>query len=156
MDGEHTIERCKVVTEAVLHEVFHQLNHQKVSLEGMILKPSMVIAGSECSKQASIDEVASHTLDVLLRTVPAAVPTINFLSGGQSAELATQHLNRMNELRPDLPWELSFSYGRALQQPSLQAWGGKVENVDAARQALHKRAKLNGLATKGEYQESME
>jgi len=156
MDGDHTIERCKQVTEYVLETVFEQLHRNKVILEGMILKPSMVIAGQDCKQQASVEQVANDTMDVLLRTVPAAVPTINFLSGGQSAELATQHLNMMNKLHPNLPWTLSFSYGRALQAPSLNAWHGKKENVKTAQDLLFKRCKLNGLAVAGEYSESME
>lgn len=156
MDGDHSIERCKVVTEKVLQAVFEELHRNKVVLEGMILKPSMVIAGQDCKQQASVEQVARDTIEVLLRTVPAAVPTINFLSGGQSAELATQHLNMMNKLYPNLPWTLSFSYGRALQAPSLDAWHGKKENVKAAQDLLFKRCKLNGLAVSGEYNDSME
>lgn len=155
MDGDHNIERCAVVTEFVLHCVFHELYLQKVSLENMILKPSMVISGSECLQQANVETVARETVKVLKRTVPVAVPTINFLSGGQSAELATQHLNAMNQLF-DAPWQLSFSYGRALQAPSLDAWQGKIENVKAAQDQMHKRAKLNSAASKGEYKASME
>lgn len=155
MDGDHTIQRCSEVTEFVLHTVFHELCLQRVLLEGIILKPSMVISGSECLQQTNVETVASETVKVLKRTVPAAVPTINFLSGGQSAELATQHLNAMNQLF-DIPWHLSFSYGRALQAPSLDAWHGKVENVKAAQEQMHKRAKLNSAASKGEYKVSME
>lgn len=156
MDGDHDLERCFEATEAVLHQVFHHLNTQGVILEGMILKPSMVIPGNTCKKQASVDDVANATVKVLQRTVPAAVPTINFLSGGQSAELATAHLNAMNANHPQLPWQLSFSYGRALQAPSLETWHGDAAKVDAAKQALHKRAKLNGAASQGTYQEAME
>lgn len=156
MDGSHTIERCAEVTEVVLEEVFHQLQLNNVFLEGIILKPSMVIAGSTCKTQAAIDEVATQTVTILKRTVPAAVPTINFLSGGQTAEVATAHLNRMNQLFSDLPWQLSFSYGRALQAPSLQAWHGKAENLAAAQELMQKRAKLNGLATQGKYDTNME
>ena len=156
MDGKHTIERCFNATETVLHHVFHELHLQGIILEGIVLKPSMVIPGSECEKQASVAEVANATVQVLQRTVPAAVPTINFLSGGQSAELATQHLNAMNQCSNLLPWQLSFSYGRALQAPSLELWRGKAENVAAAQNELHKRAKLNGAAAKGEYKDQME
>lgn len=155
MDGNHTIERCYEVTEAVLHAVFNALYRHKILLEGIILKPSMVISGNECTKQASVQEVAEQTLAVLRRCVPAAVPTINFLSGGQSSEVATAHLNAMNKGRNN-PWYLSFSYGRALQDHALKAWRGKAENVPAAQQALHKRIKLNGLATLGQYDGSME
>lgn len=156
MDGKHDLKRCQIATENVLQEVFHQLNLQGILLEGIILKPSMVIQGSECQTQASVDEVANATVSTLLRTVPAAVPTINFLSGGQSAELATAHLSAMNRNHPNLPWQLSFSYGRALQAPSLTIWQGDIRNVEAAKQALHKRAKLNGAATQGQYEASME
>ncbi|MFN7096671.1 MAG: class I fructose-bisphosphate aldolase [Gammaproteobacteria bacterium] len=156
MDGEHTIERCKVVTEEVLHTVFNHLFDNKVMLEGMILKPSMVTAGEACLVQASVEQVAANTLEVLLRTVPAAVPTINFLSGGQSAALATQHLNEMHKLMAHMPWNLSFSYGRALQAPSMDIWRGKTENVAAAQDALYKRAKLNSLACFGNYHSHME
>ena len=156
MEGSHTIERCAEVTEAVLHEVFHELEINNVCLEGIILKPSMVIAGSTCSTQASVDTVAELTLAVLKRAVPAAVPTINFLSGGQSAELATEHLNRMNQMDKNLPWQLSFSYGRALQAPSLQCWQGDKSKVSEAQDIMHIRAKLNGLATMGDYNTGME
>jgi fructose-bisphosphate aldolase, class I len=155
MDGDHTLERCSIVTDFVLHCVFSELWLQKVSLEGMILKPSMVTAGSECPQQADIETVARETVKVLKHTVPAAVPTINFLSGGQSAELATQHLNAMNQLG-DTPWQLSFSYGRALQAPSLDIWHGKSENIKAAQDKLRHRAKLNSVATQGKYQKRME
>jgi len=151
MDGEHSIERCAEVTEAVLHEVFHELNINNVLLEGIILKPSMVIAGQDCKRPASVDKVAEYTVKILKRTVPSAVPTINFLSGGQSAELATEHLNQMNKLFSNLPWQLSFSYGRALQAPSLQAWKGQASHVEKAQHLLYKRAKLNGLAGQGKY-----
>lgn len=156
MEGKHTIERCAAASEQVFGKVFHALSHHKVVLEHMILKPSMVISGKDCREQASVDEVAKATVKVLLRTVPAAVPTINFLSGGQSPELATAHLNRMNALYSNLPWHLTFSYGRALQEPALKAWKGQDENRSAAQQALYKRAKLNGAAATGDYSESME
>ncbi|MAZ40123.1 MAG: fructose-bisphosphate aldolase class I [Legionellales bacterium] len=156
MDGNHTIARCKAVTEQVLQTVFAQLHLHKVKLEGIILKPSMVTTGQSASQQADIEQVAKDTIEVLLRTVPAAVPTINFLSGGQSAELATAHLNMMNKLYPNLPWTLSFSYGRALQAPCLDAWHGQAENVEKAQTILHKRCKLNGLAVTGDYASEME
>lgn len=156
MDGDHTIDRCKAVTEEVLHTVFHHLYKNKVMLEGMILKPSMVTAGERCPVQASVEQVAANTLEVLLRTVPAAVPSINFLSGGQSAELSTQHLNEMHKLMAHMPWNLSFSYGRALQAPSLDAWRGNPQNVAIAQTALHKRSKLNSLACFGNYHSHME
>lgn len=156
IDGNHSFERCKEATEEVLHSVFHALHRHKVVLEHMILKPSMVIAGQDCKEQASIDAVAKATVEVLLRTVPAAVPTINYLSGGQSSALATAHLNAMNALNPQLPWQLSFSYGRALQDTALKTWGGKAENVAKAQQELFKRAKLNSAACWGKYSDAME
>lgn len=155
MDGNHSIERCAVVTEAVQHEVFHALYRHRVALEYMILKPNMVVPGQDYPDQASPDEVAAATLAVFRRTVPAAVPTINFLSGGQSAEEATTNLNAINR-QPRRPWQLSFSFGRALQQPSLRAWMGRTENLSATQAAMHERARLNSLACKGEYQSKME
>ncbi|CAN5397846.1 fructose-bisphosphate aldolase class I [soil metagenome] len=156
IDGNHSFERCKEATEEVLHSVFNALHRHKVVLEHMILKPSMVIAGQDCKEQASIDAVAKATVEVLLRTVPAAVPSIKFLSGGQSSALATANLNAMNALNPQLPWQLSFSYGRALQDTALKAWGGKAENVAKAQQELFKRAKLNSAACWGKYSDAME
>lgn len=156
MDGDHNIERCAEVTEYVLRSVFQALAQHKVSLEGIILKPNMVTPGADHQVQASIEAVASATIKVLLRTVPAAVPTVNFLSGGQSPELSTAHLNAMNRLYPKLPWVLSFSYGRALQAPSLSAWHGQRANLDKAKQALTKRAKLNSAASFGRYDAAME
>ena len=155
INGDHTLERCEIVTEEVLNEVFASLRKHNVLLEGMILKPSMVIAGDKCAKQATPHEVAQATVRALKRTVPAAVPTINFLSGGQTPEQSTIHLDLMNKLGP-LPWNLSFSYGRALQEPSLNAWLGKTSNVPTAQKAFQKRIKLNGAASLGEYSESME
>lgn len=155
MDGKHSMGRCREVTEYVLQTVFQHLNEQKVILEAMILKPSMVIPGSE-SANAAPEEVAKQTVEVLLRTVPAAVPTINFLSGGQTAVEATENLNAMNKLYPNAPWQLSFSYGRALQQPSLQTWHGDTAKIDAGKQEFHKRAKCNSAAVRGEYSEAME
>ena len=157
MDGSHTIEDSFVVTEEVLHSVFYELYGQNVLLEGMILKPNMVLSGYKCSEQASVDEVAELTVIVLKRCVPSAVPGIAFLSGGQSNEDATAHLNSMNKiLDNNSPWNLTYSYGRALQAPALDAWLGKEENVSAAQDAFYKRAKLNSLATKGDYSEDME
>ena len=157
MDGSHTIEDSFVVTEEVLHSVFYELYGQNVLLEGMILKPNMVLSGYKCSEQASIDEVAEMTVTVLKRCVPSAVPGIAFLSGGQSNENATEHLNSMNKILGNhSPWNLTYSYGRALQAPSLNAWRGKEENVPVAQDAFYKRAKLNSLATKGDYSSDME
>ena len=155
MDGDHTIERCEEVTERSLREVFAALAGQRVQLEEMVLKPSMVISGKECPKQAGVQEVAERTLRVLRRTVPAAMPGIAFLSGGQSDEIATGHLDAMNRIG-GAPWSLSFSYGRALQQPSLKAWKGSAANVVAAQRALHHRARMNGLATLGQYRTELE
>ena len=157
MDGSHTIEDSFVVTEEVLHSVFYELYGQNVLLEGMILKPNMVLSGYKCSEQASVEEVAEMTVTVLKRCVPSAVPGIAFLSGGQSNEDATAHLNSMNKiLDNNSPWNLTYSYGRALQAPALDAWLGKEENVSAAQDAFYKRAKLNSLATKGDYSADME
>ncbi len=157
MDGSHTIEDSFIVTEEVLHSVFYELYGQNVLLEGMILKPNMVLSGYKCSEQASVDEVAEMTVTVLKRCVPSAVPGIAFLSGGQSNEDATAHLNSMNKiLDNNSPWNLTYSYGRALQTPALDAWRGKEENVPAAQDAFYKRAKLNSLATKGDYSADME
>ncbi len=151
MDGDHDIEVCYQVTEEVLLNVFAELSLHDVLLEGMLLKCNMVLSGSECPDQAGVEEVAAHTLTCLRRTVPAAVPGIAFLSGGQSDEDATLHLNAMNKQAPDAPWRLSFSYGRALQGAPLKAWGGKADNTKAAQAALFERAKANGEATQGRY-----
>jgi len=155
MDGSHTLERCAQVTEAVLHEVFHALHGHRVVLEHMLLKPSMVVAGKEQTQQASAAEVARQTVRVLRRTVPAAVPGIVFLSGGQTPAEATAHLDAINRLGPQ-PWGLSFSYGRALQEPVLHAWKGQPANVHSAQEALHERARLNGAASEGRYNATME
>jgi len=155
MDGGHDIGRCAEITEAVLHAVFDALHLHGIELEHMILKPNMVLPGKDC-RRANPDEVAEVTLRVLKRHVPAAVPSINFLSGGQEPEEATANLNAINQMRGNAPWQLSISYGRALQQPVLQAWQGKEENVKAAQQALLKRSKLNSLARQGTYDASME
>ena len=151
MDGAHTIERCEEVTGAVLHAVFHALFEQGVSLESMLLKPSMVIAGKDCSRQASVQEVATATLRCLRRHVPAAVPGIVFLSGGQKDRLATAHLNAINRLPGPKPWKISFSYGRALQDAAMEAWHGRDENLKAGQQAFYHRARCNGAAARGEY-----
>jgi len=156
MDGDHSLARCAEVTEAVQKEIFHALHRHHVVLEHIVLKPNMVVAGKDCTEQASAEEVAAATVRVLRRCVPAAVPGINFLSGGLSPQQATANLNAINAGFPDEPWLLSFSYGRALQQPVLQAWQGRTENVAAAQQALLKRARLNGAAQRGEYQAGME
>jgi fructose-bisphosphate aldolase class I len=155
MDGSHTIDRCEEVTERVLRVTFAELAAQRVLLEGMVLKPSMVVAGSECPKQASVQEVAERTIKVLKRTVPAAVPGIAFLSGGQSDELATAHLDAMNKIG-GLPWHLTYSYGRALQAAAQKAWSGKKENVAASQAAFSHRAKMNSLASLGKYDASLE
>lgn len=157
MDGSHTMEQCFEVTEEVLHVVFYQLYKQGVKLEGMILKPNMVLPGLTCPVQNSLVEVADATLKCLLRTVPAAVPGITFLSGGQSAELASARLNAMNVIyKSKLPWELSFSFGRALQEPAMEIWNGKEANVVEAQKALFHRAKCNHAARQGEYNMEME
>ena len=157
MDGEHTLERCREVTEEVLRTVFNQLYTQGVTLEGMILKPNMVLPGSTCPEQETVDEVADATVRCLLRAVPAAVPGIAFLSGGQSAELASARLNAMNvRFRSRLPWALAFSFGRAIQQPALEIWHGDKSRVPAAQQALHHRARCNRAARRGEYDTAME
>ncbi|MBA65427.1 MAG: fructose-bisphosphate aldolase class I [Candidatus Marinimicrobia bacterium] len=157
MDGDHSIEESFVVTEEVLYTTFYELYSQNVLLEGMILKPNMVLSGYDCPKQASVEEVAEMTVTVLKRCVPSAVPGIAFLSGGQSDEDATAHLNAMNQILGDnSPWNLTYSYGRALQAPSLKAWSGETNNIPEAQKAFLKRAKLNSLASKGEYNSSME
>ncbi|MFO7993199.1 MAG: class I fructose-bisphosphate aldolase [Marinobacter sp.] len=155
IDGSHTIERSANVNEAVISEVFRALRRHRVELETMILKPSMVTPGNATGQKASPEEVAAHTLRVFRRVVPAAVPGINFLSGGQTPEEATLNLNAMNS-GTSLPWVLSFSYGRALQEPAQKAWAGISSNRDSAQDALLKRAKLNSLATLGRYSADME
>ncbi len=151
MDGGHSIDRCDKVTERVLRSVYAALADQGVELEGTLLKPNMVLSGSECTDQAGIEEVAERTVKCLMRTVPAAVPGVVFLSGGQSDELATAHLNAMNKLPISAPWKLSFSYGRALQAAPLKVWRGKPENLPKAQAALLERAAANGAATLGAY-----
>lgn len=155
IDGDHTIEQCEKVSEKVLTKVFKALRKYGVILEYIVLKPSMVISGKQCAKQATVEEVAQATMRVLKRTVPAAVPTINFLSGGQTPEQATAHLQLMNAMGP-LPWHLSFSYARALQEPCMAVWQGKSENKTDAQNILLHRAKLNQLAVLGQYAQSME
>jgi fructose-bisphosphate aldolase class I len=155
MDGDHDIERCEEATDAALSRVFSQLREYRVSFEGMLLKPNMVLSGKSCQKQAGIDEVAKATIRCLRRTVPSAVPGIVFLSGGQSAVLATRHLNAMNTMGTH-PWEISFSYGRALQDPALKAWQGSASNVAAAQQQFHHRAECNGAARFGKYTDQLE
>jgi len=156
MDGDHTIERCFEVTETTLHVVFEALLRHRVGLERMLLKPNMVLSGKDCPSQADVDRVARETVRCLRRAVPAAVPGIVFLSGGQSNERATAHLNAMNALAEAHPWQLSFSYGRALQDPPLRAWRGKAGNVQPAQQAFQHRARLNGAARYGKYDQAME
>jgi fructose-bisphosphate aldolase, class I len=155
MDGAHTIERCEEVTGAALTALFNQLYSHRVHLEGTILKPNMVISGKKCPTRANAQQVAEATVRCLKRHVPAAIPGIAFLSGGQSSEEATEHLSLMNTLGP-LPWPLTFSYGRALQDAALKAWGGKPESFSAGQKALAKRLKLNGLAATGSYSSAME
>lgn len=156
MDGTHTLDACYEVSEATLRKLYNEMYEQNVLLEGSILKASMVIAGKDCPEHADVDEVARATVECLLNTVPAAVAGVVFLSGGQGNEEATAHLDAMNRLG-DFPWPLSFSYGRALQAPALALWGEDTENnIEAAQQVLVHRARMNGLASKGEYEASFE
>ena len=155
MDGDHTIERSFEVTTAVLDSLYEALYLQRVRLDGTLLKPNMVLSGYSCAQQASVEEVAEATVKCFRSTVPAAVPGIVFLSGGQTDEFATAHLNAMNQLA-NLPWQLSFSYGRALQAPALKAWKGEPANVDAGKAAFFHRAKLNSAARSGSYTADME
>jgi fructose-bisphosphate aldolase class I len=157
MEGDHSLERCQELTEAVLRRVFGQLYLQRVQLEGMILKPNMVLPGLICPKQENVDEVADATVKCLLRAVPAAVPGVAFLSGGQSCELASARLNAMNaRFKSHLPWAVAFSFARAIQQPALEIWKGQEANVVAAQQALYHRARCSRAARRGEYQAAME
>lgn len=156
MDGAHTIERCEEVTGAVLHTVFHALFEQHVLPEAMLLKPNMIVAGKECRRQASVEEVATRTLRCLRRYVPAAVPGIIFLSGGQGSRLATIHLNAINQMSGVRPWTISFSFGRALQDAALEAWHGRNENLPVAQQEFYRRARCNSAASLGEYSDEME
>jgi fructose-bisphosphate aldolase class I len=157
MDGNHTIEQCCAATEETLHTLFDQLYIQGVMLEGTILKPNMVLSGLECAQQASVEEVAEMTIDAFRREVPAAVAGIVFLSGGQPSELASARLNEMNRrYAGKLPWPVSFSFSRAIQQPALELWRGDAKNVAAAQKALYHRARCNGAARRGEYTADME
>ena len=160
MDGDHTRKQCRAVTEDVLHNVFAQLYTQRVMLEGMILKPNMVLPGLTCSRQDTVDEVAEATVECLLHVVPASIPGIAFLSGGQSGELASARLNAMNLLAGSpkfrLPWALTFSFARAIQHPALDIWHGRDANVATAQQALLHRAQCNRAALRGEYSAAME
>jgi fructose-bisphosphate aldolase, class I len=156
MAGGHAIERCEEVTGSVLHAVFNALAEQGVALEAMLLKPNMVVPGEDCGEPASVHAVAAATLRCLRRHVPAAVPGIVFLSGGQDERTATVHLNAINQLPETTPWKISFSYGRALQDPALKAWGGREDGLDAGRWAVALRARCNSAASLGAYSEAME
>jgi fructose-bisphosphate aldolase class I len=155
LDGDHTVERCEEVTEATLRATYAAMAAHNVSLEHLILKTSMVVSGKECPRQANVDDVAERTVRVLKRTVPAAQPGIVFLSGGQSDEAATAHLNAMAATK-GLPWPLTFSYSRALQNPALKAWRGQAANAAAAQKAFHHRAHMNGLAAQGKWKPELE
>jgi fructose-bisphosphate aldolase, class I len=155
MDGDHDIDRCYAITEWVLKTTFEQLYYQKVALEGMVLKPNMAISGKKAAKRAGVAEVAEKTVKLLKACVPASVPGIAFLSGGQSDEEATAHLDSMNKIG-GLPWQLTFSYGRALQAAPQKAWSGRTENVAAAQRAFVHRAMMNGLAARGEWKQDLE
>jgi fructose-bisphosphate aldolase class I len=155
MDGDHDIDRCYEVSMRVLNKTFQELRVQRVALEGMILKPNMAIAGKKCAKQSSVEEVAEKTIRLLKSCVPAAVPGIAFLSGGQSDTDATAHLDAMNRIG-GLPWRLTFSYGRALQAAPQKAWSGKAENAAAGQRAFAHRARMNSLASNGEWQADLE
>jgi fructose-bisphosphate aldolase class I len=157
MDGGHTLERCGEITEEILRTMFSQLYTERVMLEGMLLKPNMVLPGSTCPKQETVDQVADATVECLMRAAPAAVPGIVFLSGGQSCELASARLNAMNvRFKSRLPWALAFSFARAIQQPALEIWRGEQANVLAAQQELYHRAWCNRAARRGEYTAAME
>jgi fructose-bisphosphate aldolase class I len=155
IEGDHSIDRCYEVTDATLRAVFSQLHEQRVNFEQMILKPNMVISGKDCPEQAGVEEVAEKTLQVLRRNVPASVPGVAFLSGGQTPEQATAHLNAMNQIG-SAPWQLTFSYARALQDAAIKTWKGEAENKEAAQKAFSHRAKLVSLARQGEYKPDME
>lgn len=157
MNGAHDLDQCFAVTENVLQIVFNQLQQQRVLTEGMILKPNMVLPGADCHDQSTLDTIARATVKCLLRTVPASVPGVAFLSGGQSSELATQRLNAMHqEYQSEFPWKLTFSFSRALQYPAMDIWNGKDSNVEKAQKALYHRAKLNAAACQGQYDPEME
>ena len=153
MDGNHPIEKCDAATEKGLQELFHQLHRQRVDLKGLILKPNMIVSGKDSPQQADINTVADVTIQCLLRNVPAIVPGIAFLSGGQSPQLASAHLNAMHVKYKSLPWAVTFSYARAIQQPAMELWAGKDENITAAQKALYERANYNRAARRGEYSE---
>jgi fructose-bisphosphate aldolase class I len=155
MDGDHDVQRCEDVTTWMLKETFQELFYAKVALEGIVLKPNMIVAGKKSAKQASVQDVAERTVKVLKNCVPGSVPGIAFLSGGQSDEQATAHLDAMNKIG-GLPWALTFSYGRALQAAPQKAWSGKAENVAAGQRAFSHRAKMNGLAALGKWQSDLE
>jgi fructose-bisphosphate aldolase class I len=155
MDGDNDIDACYAVTEWVLKETFQQLYYLNVALEGIVLKPNMIVPGKKAAKQASVDEVAEQTIKCLKACVPSAVPGIAYLSGGQSDVDATAHLNRMNQIG-GFPWKMTFSYGRALQAAPQKAWSGKAENVGAAQKAFEHRARMNGLASKGQWKPELE
>jgi fructose-bisphosphate aldolase class I len=155
MDGDHDIDRCYEMSQRVLNKTFQELRIQRVALEGMVLKPNMVVAGKKSPKQASVEEVAEKTVRLLKNCVPAALPGIAFLSGGQSDEEATAHLDAMNRIG-GLPWRLTFSYGRALQAAPQKAWSGKAENLSAGQRAFTHRARMNSLATNGEWKADLE
>jgi fructose-bisphosphate aldolase, class I len=156
IDGEHSIQQCYEASEWTLHETFDEIHEHGVELSGMLLKPNMVISGKDASEQSGVEEVARYTVECLLRTVPAAVPGIVFLSGGQTDLQATQHLNAMNRMYSNLPWELSFSYARALQGRPMETWGGSADKVEAAQKAFYHRAKMNSAARDGRYSDDME
>ena len=157
MDGTHSIDTCHEVSQKAFTRVFDELNKQRVFLEGIVLKPNMIVSGIGCSEQAGVEEVADRTVEVLKATVPDEVPGCAFLSGGQTNENATAHLNMMNSKHEgSLPWNLTFSYGRALQASALTSWSGKDENIPTAQEAFFQRAKFNGLASKGSYSQELE
>jgi len=157
MEGKHSIDSCHEISQKTFTKVFEELDKQRVYLEGIVLKPNMIVSGIGCSEQAGVEEVADRTVEVLKATAPDDVPGCAFLSGGQSNENATAHLNMMNAKHEgSLPWNLSFSYGRALQASALTTWSGKDENIPAAQEAFLQRAKFNGMATKGTYSEALE
>lgn len=156
IDGDHTIDRCYEASLRTFRTVFDALYEQNVEFSGMLLKPNMVISGKGASEQSGVQEVAEKTVDCLLKSVPAAVPGVVFLSGGQTQLQATQHLNAMNQMGVDLPWKLSFSYARALQEPPMEIWGGKPEKVEEAQKAFYHRAKMNSAAASGSYSDDME
>jgi fructose-bisphosphate aldolase class I len=157
MDGDHSLDQCYEVTDETLRVLFDELFAQRVMLEGIVLKPNMVLPGLTCPHQPALDEIADATLTCFLRAVPAAVPAIAFLSGGQPAELASARLNAMNvRFKSRLPWELAFSFARAIQQPALETWNGQQANVEAAQRALYHRARCNQAARRGDYSSAME